>query len=184
VGGLRCRDLYLAVREATLVTAKREDFRIIHLSIQRDHLHLIVEADCKTALSKGIQGFSISAAKQINKAITARGGDRRTGKVISDRFHARPLTSPRAVRNTLAYILNNYRHHREDQASFARTWRVDPYSSGVLFPDWKELANSPYLYPMPPKYLPLLVWRPRTWLLAKGWQRFHPLISIHEVPGE
>jgi putative transposase len=105
VDGLRRRDMYLALREATIVTAKRADFRIVHMSIQRDHVHLIVEADHKDALSKGIRGFSISAARQINRAITARGGERRTGRVISDRFHARPLTSPRAVRNTLAYVL-------------------------------------------------------------------------------
>ena len=101
---MRCRDIYLAVREATIVTARREDFRIAHMSIQCNHIHLLVEADHKAALSKGVRGFSISAARQINKAITARGGDRRTGKVIGDRFHARPLTSPRAVRNTLAYV--------------------------------------------------------------------------------
>ena len=131
VGGLRRRDTYLAVREATIVTARREDFRIVHASIQSHHIHLIVEADDKSALSKGVQGFSISAARQINKAITARGGDRRTGKVISDRFHARPLTSPRAARNTLSYVLNNWRHHHEDKIQPAQSWRVDPFSSGL-----------------------------------------------------
>ena len=181
--GLRRKDTYLAVREATIVTAKRQDFRIVHMSIQRDHIHLIVEADSKAALSKGVQGFSISAARQINKAITLRGGDRRTGKVIGDRFHARPLTSPRAVRNTIAYVLNNHRHHGEDRASFARTWRVDPFSSGPLFFDWKELESSPVLWPLRPTYHPLIVFRPRTWLLAKGWRQFHPLISLFEVPG-
>jgi REP element-mobilizing transposase RayT len=78
--------IYLALREATIVTAGREGFRIVHMSIQRDHVHLIVEAQSKAALSKGVRGFSISAARQINKVITARGGDRRTGKVIGDRF--------------------------------------------------------------------------------------------------
>jgi len=104
IDGLRRGDIYAALREATIVTAKREDFRISHMSIQRDHIHLIVEADDKAALSKGVRGFSISAARQINIAITAR-GVRRTGKVISDRFHARSLTSPRAVRNAVAYTL-------------------------------------------------------------------------------
>jgi REP element-mobilizing transposase RayT len=132
VDGLRRRDLYFAVRHATIVSAKREDFRIVHMSIQRDHLHLIVEADGQRALSKGVQGFSLSAARQVNKAITARGGAPRAGKVIGDRYHARPLTSPRAVRNTLAYALNNWRHHGEDRARFARTWKVDPFSSGAL----------------------------------------------------
>jgi REP element-mobilizing transposase RayT len=182
VGGLRCRDLYLALREATIVTAKREDFRIVHASIQRDHVHLIVEAETKAALSKGVQGFSISAARQINKAITERGGDRRTGRVIADRFHARPLTSPRVVRNTLAYVLNNYRHHHEDRAAFARAWRVDPFSTGAVFTGWKELEDSPVLWPLRETYQPLLVWRPRTWLL-RSWSQFHPLISVYEVPG-
>src|SRR5262245_8677171 len=63
--GLRKRDMYLALREATIVSAKREDFRIVHMSIQRDHVHLIVEAERKDALSKGVRGFSISAARQI-----------------------------------------------------------------------------------------------------------------------
>jgi REP element-mobilizing transposase RayT len=102
--GLRRKDMYLAVREATIVTAAREDFRITHMSIQHNHLHLIVEADSSSALSRGVRGFSISAARQINKAFTARGGDRRTGRVFADRYHARPLTSPRAVRNAIAYI--------------------------------------------------------------------------------
>jgi REP element-mobilizing transposase RayT len=182
VDGLRRKDIYLALREATIVTAKREDFRIVHMSIQRDHVHLIVEADSKSALSRGVRGFSISAARQINKAITERGGDRRTGKVIGDRFHARPLTSPRAVRNTLAYVLNNYRHHREDRAAFAQAWKADPFSSGPLFFGWKELEASPILWPLRPTYHPLIVFRPRTWLL-QNWDRFHPLISVREVPG-
>ena len=182
VGSLRRRDIYLALYDATLVTAKREDFRIVHLSIQRDHIHLLVEADDKAALSVGMQGFSISAAKRINKAITSRTGERRTGKVVGDRFHARPLTSPRAVRNALAYILGNWRHHGEDRARFARSWSVDPFSSGAVFTGWKELESSPVLWKLPPTYYPLLVWRPRTWLL-RSWDKFYPLISVREVPG-
>jgi len=180
--GLRRKDMYLALREATIITAKRGDFRIVHMSIQRDHLHLIVEAECRKALSNGVRGFSISAARQINKAITERGGDRRTGRVIGERFHARPLTSPRAVRNAVSYLLGNWRHHGEDQAPFAKTWKVDPFSSGALFPHWKELADSPFFWPLPPTYQPLIVCRPRTWLL-QSWSRFQPLISVQEVPG-
>src|SRR5262249_9688541 len=74
VSNLRHRDMYMQLREATIVTARREDFRIVHLSIQRNHLHLIVEADHKDALSRGMQGFSISAAKRINATITERTG--------------------------------------------------------------------------------------------------------------
>ena len=183
VSSLRHRDMYLQLREATIVTAKREDFRIVHMSIQRNHVHLIVEAAHKEALSRGMQGFAISAAKRVNATITERTGVRRSGRVVADRFHARPLTSPRAVRHALSYVLNNFRRHGEDRAGIARTWKVDPFSSGPVFTDWKELEDSPFLWPLRPTYHPLIVFRPRTWLLARGWQQFHPLISTREVPG-
>jgi hypothetical protein len=38
VSNLRRRSVYHAVREATLTTARRENCRIVHLSIQRTHL--------------------------------------------------------------------------------------------------------------------------------------------------
>ncbi len=179
---LRRRDIYLAIREATLVTAKRENFRIIHCTIQGNHLHLVIEATSKIALSRGMQGFQISAAKHINAAITARTGVKRQGAVFPDHYHARALTSPRAVRHAVAYVLNNWRRHREDLASFAQNWKVDPFSSGVQFTGWKELEDSPVAYPLPATYQPLFVWRPRTWLLTSGLEK-HAMISVYEVPG-
>src|SRR5262252_5814539 len=70
VGNLRRRCVYQAIREATLTTARREDFRIVHVSIQRTHVHLLVEANDRGALSRGMQGFQISAAKHLNAAIS------------------------------------------------------------------------------------------------------------------
>src|SRR5215467_11754434 len=96
VGNLRRRCVYQAVREATLTTARREDFRIVHLSIQRTHIHLLVEANDKLALARGMQGFQISAAKHLNAAISkGRPGPRRRGTVFPDRYHAEIITSPR-----------------------------------------------------------------------------------------
>src|SRR6187401_980817 len=114
VGNLRRRFTYKAIREATLTTALREDFRIVHLSIQRTHLHLIVEADDKDALAAGLQGFQISAAKHLNAAISKRRpGPRRRGSVFPDRYHAEVITSPRQARHTLSYVMNNWRKHEE-----------------------------------------------------------------------
>lgn len=55
VGGLRRPDAYRAIREATCTAARRTGFRIVHLSIQQTHLHLIVEAERKEALASGMQ---------------------------------------------------------------------------------------------------------------------------------
>src|SRR5690348_3835222 len=59
VGYLRRRDVYDAIRAALRVTLPRETFRIVHLSIQGTHVHLLVEADDRQALARGMQGFQI-----------------------------------------------------------------------------------------------------------------------------
>jgi REP element-mobilizing transposase RayT len=69
VGSLRRRKMYQALREATITAAMRERFRIVHISLQRTHVHMLVEADHKAALARGMQGFLISAARHINTAL-------------------------------------------------------------------------------------------------------------------
>ncbi|HEY0192251.1 MAG TPA: transposase, partial [Kofleriaceae bacterium] len=82
VGSLRRRLAYQAIREATLVVAERGDFRIVHLSLQRTHIHLLVEAGNRRALWRGMQSFQISAAKHLNRMISkGRPGPRRRGGV-------------------------------------------------------------------------------------------------------
>ncbi len=182
VSSLRKREVFRAIGYATVAVAKHERFRIVHLSIQSNHIHLLVEAASKSSLANGMKAFQISAAKLINRAIRQRTGVRRKGQVFADRYNARALTSPRAVRNALCYVLNNWRHHDEHLRIKAREWKVDPYSSAIAFPDWKERAELPTLYRPPATYFALITWRPRTWLLREGWKR-HGLISIHEIPG-
>jgi REP element-mobilizing transposase RayT len=58
---LRRRAMYKALRDATITAALREQFRIVHISLQRTHVHLLVEADHKTALARGMQGFTIES---------------------------------------------------------------------------------------------------------------------------
>jgi REP element-mobilizing transposase RayT len=176
---LRTRQLFLAIREATLRTARREDFRIIHLSIQSNHVHLLVEAADRMALARGMQGFEGSAAKHVNRVISKHRGVRRRGAVFPDRYHPRILKSPTSVRHALSYVLNNWRHHGEDRG---RTWLVDPFSSGISFPGWRELAGAVVMWKPPPNYRALWVWLPTTWLLRAGWPLAGP-ISARDVPG-
>jgi hypothetical protein len=136
-------------------------------------LHLVVEAAHKTALASGMQSFLISAARMINRALGQRGA------VFADRYHATVLTSPRQVRNCLSYVLNNWRHHREDRV---RGWAIDPFSSGVAFGGWKELDGRAFGFRPPPSYAALIVWLPKTWLLSTGWRR-HGRIGAFEEPG-
>jgi putative transposase len=182
VGSLRRRRVYQAIREATRVVARREDFRIVHLSIQRTHVHLLVEAKSKVALAAGMQGFQISAAKHLNAAISkGRPGPRRRGTVFPDRYHAVVIESPRQARHALSYVINNWRKHAEDRGEVTRRWHIDWYSSGAMFPDWKEHGSRGFALHGPPELAPLVVGAPRTWLLREGWKK-HGAISCREVP--
>jgi REP element-mobilizing transposase RayT len=151
----------MAIRDASITTAKREDFRIVHASVQGNHIHLIVEAQSKEAIACGMRGFQISAAMHLNNAVTRRSGKRRRGTVFPDRYHMRVLTSPLAVRHALAYVLNNWRKHGEDRSDLPRTWKIDPFSSGIGFSGWRELEGATTLWKGPPTYQALWVWLPK-----------------------
>jgi REP element-mobilizing transposase RayT len=168
VGNLRTRHAYRAIRGAIARCAARADYRVVHASLQSNHLHLLVEADDKRALSRGMQGFAISAAKRLNRELRRRRGD-----VFAFRYHATAITSPTQARNAIAYVLNNWRRHRNDARA---PYRIDPYSSAEQFAGWE----TPHGYP--PRAEPLPCVRPSSWLLTDGWTRAGP-VRTDEVPG-
>lgn len=185
VGNLRRGEVYKAVRAASITAAasaaRREQFRISHLSIQHNHIHMLVEAESTEALTKGMQGFQISAARHINTALRV-GARRRRGSVFADRYHVVVIRSPKQARHVLAYVLGNWRKHGEDRHGLPSTWLVDPFSSAVSFRGWKELeGQAPWT--LRPGYKPLVVTAARSWLLCIAWRR-HGAISVREVPGQ
>ncbi len=107
-----------------------EAFRILHFSIQRNHLHLVVEADSDRglkALRAGISGLEIAFARRLNGLL------HRQGKVWDDRYHRRDLKTPREVSNTFAYVFSNYTHHGERSYGDGV---LDFHSSAWLFEGW------------------------------------------------
>ena len=170
---LRTGKLYRVLRRVMERYLGREDFRIVHVSIQGNHIHFLIEARDREALSSGMRSLAINCARAINKPT----GD--SGKVFECRYHARQITTPRQARNSLAYVLNNWRRHKEDFASKATMgFPVDPYSSGVTFDGWSTKPR----YTLPDAYVPLPVSPPRTALLRSSYQEFGR-IDPFEVPG-
>jgi REP element-mobilizing transposase RayT len=173
---LRRRTVYHAIRRALTTALVRTDFRIVHVSIQRTHLHLLVEADSHQALSRGMQGFLISAARRINSHTHQR------GQVFPDRYHEDVISTPQHCRNMIRYVLNNWRRHGEDRRGLSATSVLDPFSSAVNFGGWRELAHRDRLFPIPPGYDRLPTSTPATWLLSIGWRK-HGAIAASDVPG-
>jgi REP element-mobilizing transposase RayT len=180
VGYLRKPHMYRAIRKALVAVIERQDFGIVHFSVQGNHLHLICEAEHRSALAAGMKAFQCSAAQHLNQEVSRERGTRRLGQVFADRYHGRPISSVRQLRHCVNYVLNNWRHHGARGPSLF-DGKLDPYSSAVVFPGWKE-RTTPTIH-IPPGYEPPTVSRPRTWLLAEGWKRARP-ISVFETPGE
>ena len=111
--------VFRALRDS-LAEGHKTAFRVVHFSVQSNHLHLIVEASDTSALSRGMQGLTIRTARAVNHAIDGR------GNVFQDRYHAHELKTPRETRAALLYVLQNWAKHGPGGA-------YDPLSSAVWF---------------------------------------------------
>jgi len=159
---LRAGRVFPSLRRA-LAAASHSGFRIIQYSVQNDHIHLIIEADDGGLLSSGMRGLAIRLARAVNRALGRR------GSVWDDRYHARALATPRAVRHALVYVLMNFKKHE------TAVGEIDPCSSAAWFDAWRR---GPAAHE-PPWSSPVA--RARTWLATVGWRR-HGLIDVEERP--
>lgn len=162
---LRRRDYYAAINRVLKHILGRADFRVVHGSIQNTHFHFLVEAQDRRALTRGMQSLAI----RLSHALT--GGQ---GKVFEERYHAVQIRTARQARNTLAYVLNNWRRHR----IWAGNAPVDAYSSGVSFTGWSQRLS----FRLPTEYEPLAMSSPRTALLRSEWANYGS-IDPYERPG-
>lgn len=178
VPSLHSRTFVRALGASLARACERGEFRVAQFSIQRDHIHLIVEAASKDALGRGMKSIAARVARAVNRAFGRR------GPVLFGRYHLRVLRTPREVRNALAYVLLNARKHWRERWGSAPPVRLDAASSGRWFDGWRR---SPRSAATDARAAPdaggdaACVARPRTWLLRIGWRR-HGLIDPGEVP--
>src|SRR5712691_4184858 len=147
VWNLRSRRCFSRIAQSFSLGRDRFGFRLVHFSVQGNHLHLVVEAEDERALARGIQGLGVRIAKALNRLM------HRKGSVFAVHYHARILRSPTQVANALAYVLMNFLHHFPDEA---RRYAEDPrdrFSSA-----WREDGTDP----------PVVA--AQTWLLTVGWR--------------
>jgi hypothetical protein len=167
---LRAREALPSLRSArvfpfvqrSLAASHKDAFRVVHFSVQSDHVHLVVEGDVHLALVRGVQGLAGRCAKAINRAVGRR------GRVWSSRYHAHALKTPTEVRRGFVYVLLNFRKHLRAAPA------IDPRSSGAWFDGWRRP-------PVPPTSACPVV-QAATWLAAVGWRRAGGLIGVDEQP--
>ena len=128
--------------------------RLVHFSVQGNHIHLLIEATDNRGLARGMQGLSIRIAKALNRLM------RRHGSVFEDHYHSRVLRTPTEAARALAYVLGNFAHHAQTWGEAVPEDEADRFSS----------VASNRLEPSP-------VCESRTWLLSVGWRRASELIG-------
>jgi len=146
--------------ERSIGSSEKPGFRVVHFSVQSNHLHLIVEAEDEGALSRGMQGLTIRMALAVHRALG------HGGTIFSDRYHAHQLRTPRETRAALLYVLQNWAKH-------GRGGDYDCASSAFWFDGWTK--------PPRPATGPPLVAAAQTWLVRVGWKR-HGLLRPGERP--
>jgi REP element-mobilizing transposase RayT len=135
---LRTPKTYRVLERAFRVSKEKQGFRLVQYSVQRDHLHLLVEAENKLRLARAMQGLEIRVAKALN-----RYWRRRLGSVFADRYFARALENYRQIKRALCYVVNNARKH----GVWSSKDQPDPFSSGRWYDGWywhqRELIRRP-----------------------------------------
>jgi REP element-mobilizing transposase RayT len=170
IPSLRSVRLVRELERSFAVACERGRFRVVHYSVQADHVRAIVEAVSSVDLASGRKSIGARLARAVNRILGRRGA------VLSDRYHLHVLRTPREVRNAIAYVLLNARRHVAKRGRRLPKWAaIDPASSGRWFDGWRETGTADA------RVLPSVA-RPRTWLLAIGWRR-HGLLDPAEVPG-
>jgi hypothetical protein len=92
----------------------------------------------------------------------------RKGKVVGDRYHARPLTTPRQMRTSMVYVLLNFRKHLRGPAC------IDPRSSGQHFSGWQATPVATNVAPAR--------FQPDTWMARVGWRLAGGPLRVDEHP--
>ena len=102
-------------------------FRLVAWTLQRNHLHLLVEAASKDHLSQALKSLQIRLARGWNRLWNRR------GPVFAGRFHSRLVLDRADALRTLHYVLKNHYRH-----GFCWDLPFDPASSALWTDVWLE----------------------------------------------
>jgi REP element-mobilizing transposase RayT len=135
---LREKVMFSQVRAALRAGADRGGFRLVHYSVQGNHLHLVVEATDRQVLSRGMQGLAIRIARAVNRAASRR------GRVFADHYFARELQTPAEVRRAVRYVLDNFiLHGRRSPQTDPCAARLAPPRTWLLKIGWLRSRAGP-----------------------------------------
>ena len=136
VWNLRTHRCFRALRRAFERGCRRFGFRLVHFSVQGNHMHFIVEAPDTVALGRAMKGLEVRMARALNKVMQRR------GTVFADRYHSHLLRSPREASHAVRYVLENWVVHARREG-WSVPAGVDPYCSAAFHERGPPLVAEP-----------------------------------------
>ena len=113
-----------------IMRARLQGLKIIHFSLEKNHVHLYVESQNNEILGRAMKAFGVSLVKKINRHFKTNGSCYKT------RYHLHILRSATEVKRVIHYILNNGIKHRRTSSL------IDPYNSSLALHDPKLLEDK------------------------------------------
>jgi REP element-mobilizing transposase RayT len=109
--------IILSILKKSIMNARKMGLRVIHYSLEYDHVHLLVEAADNFILGKGMQAFGITFSKALNRLRKIK------GTVYKHRYHFRKIVGARQLKNVLNYIFSNGLKHKTSKSL------INPFNS-------------------------------------------------------
>jgi REP element-mobilizing transposase RayT len=100
------KKMVLSILKRSIMNARKMGLRVIHYSLEYDHVHLLIEAENNFILGKGMQSFGVTFSKALNRLRKIK------GTVYKHRYHYRKIVGARQLKNVLNYIFNNGIKHK------------------------------------------------------------------------
>lgn len=116
----------LKLLKRAIMNSRSHGLRIIHFSLQSNHVHLIIESENNDVLSKGMRSLTITFAKGLKQ-----------GKVQLERYHLHVLRTIREAKNATYYVLFNQQKHERGRYSF-----IDEFSSLLQINNARKLIRN------------------------------------------
>ncbi|MBC7427185.1 MAG: transposase [Bacteriovorax sp.] len=117
--------IFLKALRHAIVRARLQGLKIIHYSLEHDHIHLYAESSDNKTLGSGMKALGVSLVKKINIYF------KRKGTCYKTRYHLRILRSASEVKNVINYILKNGIKHKRTNSV------IDPYNSALVLHDFR-----------------------------------------------
>lgn len=103
----------LRILKRAILNARKHGLRVVHFSLQSNHVHLIIEAPNNLILTKGMRSLTVTMAMGLKK-----------GRIQLERYHLHVLKSLRETKNAVEYVCFNKQKHEKKKSSI-----LDDYSS-------------------------------------------------------